>query len=115
MRAAGPARHAVDGHRARPAHPDAAREPVSERRIELALDVGDHVQHRLALLARHLVFAETAGLSAAPDANPHRVHDCCLGGLVQPRQHEFAVAQRLRGRESPVRRAQHAFEQLVAG
>ncbi len=54
VRAARPARLAVDRHRARAAHADAAREAVRERRVELALDVGDDVQHRLALEPGHL-------------------------------------------------------------
>ena len=52
MRAAGPARRAVDGHRAGAAHADAAGKAVGERRIERALDVGDHIQHGLAGMAR---------------------------------------------------------------
>src|SRR6478672_10644594 len=52
MRAAGPARHAVDRHRARAAHADAAGVAIGKRRIELALDVGDDIEHRLARMTR---------------------------------------------------------------
>src|SRR5688572_3232412 len=61
MGPAGPARHAVDAHRARAAHADAAGVAVGERRVEVALDVGDYVQHRLARLARDFELLKTAG------------------------------------------------------
>src|SRR3970282_368612 len=37
-----------------------------------------------------------------------------LGGLVQPRQHELAMTERLGRGEPPVVGAEHALEQLVA-
>ena len=45
--AAGPARLAVDRHRAGAAHADAAGEAIGERRIDPALDVRDDVEHGL--------------------------------------------------------------------
>jgi len=67
VRAAGPARLAVDRHRAGTAHAHAAREAVAERGFQVALDVGDDVEHRLAALAGHVVGTEAALRLAAPD------------------------------------------------
>src|SRR5258708_4544380 len=67
MGAAGPARHAAHRHPPRSPHAHAARVAVSERRIEMALDVGDDVQHRLARKPRHLEGLEAAVSAAAPD------------------------------------------------
>ena len=53
MRAAGPARAAVDGHGAGAAHADAAGEAVGQRRVEMALHPGDDVEHGLVLAPRH--------------------------------------------------------------
>src|SRR5262249_41907253 len=58
---AGPARHAVHGHGAGAAHADAAGEAVGERWVQLALDVGDYIQHGLAGMARNVELLETGG------------------------------------------------------
>ena len=64
--AARPARLTVDGHRARSAHADPAREPIAQRRINVALDVGDHIKDGLRRLARHFKGFELALFAAAP-------------------------------------------------
>jgi hypothetical protein len=67
VRATGPARHAVDGHRAGAAHADAARVAITEGWLEVALNVHDHVEHGLALLAPDVVSRELALLFAPPN------------------------------------------------
>src|SRR5258706_5174761 len=67
----GPARRAVDRHRARAAHPDAAGIAVRERRVELALDVRDDVKDCLARITRHFEGLEGALRLAAPDRDLH--------------------------------------------
>src|SRR5439155_1463840 len=69
---AGPARHAIHAHRARATHADAAGEAVGERRIEVALDVGDDVEHGLAGVTRHLERLEGALRASPPDFNGER-------------------------------------------
>ena len=53
VRAAGPARAAVDRHGAAAAHADPAGEAVGERRVGVALHPGHHVEHGLVLAQRH--------------------------------------------------------------
>ena len=60
VRATGPARAAVDRHRARAAHPDPAGEPVGVCRIDAPLDVGDDVEDGLRREPRHVVRNEAA-------------------------------------------------------
>ena len=54
MSAAGPARHAVDHHRAASTHANAAGEPVAERRVNVLLHPGHDVQNRLVLMRRDI-------------------------------------------------------------
>ena len=63
MGAAGPARHAVDRHRAGTADTDAAGKTIGQRRIAFALHVSDHIEHGLAFLPRHFEFLEAAAFS----------------------------------------------------
>src|ERR1700736_2966658 len=71
-RAAGPTWAAVDRHGAGAAHADAAGKAIGERRVLLALDVGDHVEHGLVRAARHVKCLETAGRPAAPHLDRER-------------------------------------------
>ena len=66
MRAAGPARAPVHGHRARAAHSHAAGETIGERRVEVALHEGDHVQHGLVFPTRHAIDLIATGFAAPP-------------------------------------------------
>ena len=54
MGAAGPARQAVDHHRAASTHADAAGEPVAERRVKVLLHPGHDVQNRLVFMRRDI-------------------------------------------------------------
>ncbi len=77
-RAARPARAPVDHHRARSAHPHAAGEAIGERRILLALDLGDDVEHGLVGAPRHGEGLEPAGLCPSPHLDvKHRVRGLC--------------------------------------
>src|SRR5712691_7880171 len=53
--------------------------------------------------------------TTAATASPGAAARSSSGALVEPRQHELAVAERLGGGEPPARRAEHALEELVAG
>ena len=77
-RAAGPARNAVDDHRAGAAHADAAGKAIGETRILRALDFGDRVEDRLALAQRQRKRFEMAVAIAAPDVEFERI------GLHEP-------------------------------
>ena len=98
--AAGPARAAVHHHGAGAAHADAAGEAVGQRRVLLALNLGDHVEDGLVRAPRHAKVWKAALGRAAPDV--HRQcqfgsfrHDRMLGhshhfehrtGHARPRQ-----------------------------
>jgi hypothetical protein len=69
VRAAGPACLAVDGHGAGAAHADAAGVAVRKVGVDVALDMGHHVQHGLAFETGHVVGDEIAFFLAAPDFN----------------------------------------------
>ena len=69
VRAAGPARAAVDGHGAAAAHADAAGEAVGQRGIGVALHPGDDVEHGLVVALRHGVDLVAAVGLAAPERN----------------------------------------------
>src|ERR1700738_4665314 len=66
MGAAGPARPAVHRHGAGAAHADPAGKPIGQRRSEMALHEGHHVEHGLVLAQRHLIALVTALRAAAP-------------------------------------------------
>ena len=53
--------------------PDPAREAIGQRRILLALDLGDDVEHGLVLAARHLKTLKLADPVAAPYLDRHRI------------------------------------------
>ena len=55
VRAAGPARPAVDGHGAAAAHADAAGEAIGERGIGVALHPRHDVEHGLVVAQRHAI------------------------------------------------------------
>src|SRR5581483_4387579 len=78
VRAAGPARAAVDRHGARPAHADPAGEAVGERGVGVALHPRHHVEHRLALPQRHPVALIASVALPAPcrdiDVGPPRAY-----------------------------------------
>ena len=76
MGPAGPARAAIHGHRAGPAHADAAGEAIGKARLDLALDVGDDVEHRLVGMGGHPEGLQRAVLAPPPDL--HRQHACHL-------------------------------------
>lgn len=67
VRAAGPAGNAVHLHGAGTADTHTAGESVGQGRIQMALNVGNHVQHRLAFPAGNLEVLECAFLSSPPD------------------------------------------------
>ena len=54
MGAAGPARHAIDHHRAASAHAHAAGKPIAQRRIRVLLHPGDNIENGLIVIGRHL-------------------------------------------------------------
>src|SRR5215470_13921792 len=76
-RAAGPAWPSIHHHRARAAHADAAGETVGERRILLALDLGDDVEDGLVFPAWDLEGLEAALARPAPDIDGE--HDPIVG------------------------------------
>ena len=70
MGAAGPARLVIDHHGAGPAHANAARKAVGQRRVGLLLDPGDDVEDGLAWLFRHgKAFIGAAVGIATPDGH----------------------------------------------
>ena len=78
VRAAGPARAAVDRHGAAAAHADAAGEAVGERGVGVALHPGDDVEHGLVLAQRHRVGPIAAVGLAAPERDLDRARPCRL-------------------------------------
>src|SRR5207253_2484886 len=92
VRAAGPARRAVHHHGARAAHAHAAGEAIRERRVEMALDIGDDVEHRLALLPRNFEFLEPTVLVASPDGHTQCGRPRADGGPVFLHVHATTTA-----------------------
>src|SRR5205814_4277094 len=86
MRAAGPTRAAVHGHRAGAAYPHPAGKAVRKRGIEMALNERDDVEHGLVRAQRHLV----GFVAALPGATPER--NGKLG--VHLRHRSFACIER---------------------
>ena len=67
MRAAGPARPAVHRHGAGAAHADPAGKTVGQRRVEMALNEGHDIEHRLVFAQRDTVSLVSALFRAAPE------------------------------------------------
>jgi len=87
MRPAGPARAAIHGHGARPAHANAAGEAIGKAWVKLSLDMCHHIQHALIIARRHVITREAARFFPPPDTDLELIHDCktkLTGQAVQP-------------------------------
>ena len=71
--AAGPARDAVNHHRAGTAHANPTGKAVTEAGIEMTLDPGDNIENRLARLLRYLkLFKVATRRCTSPYADSYR-------------------------------------------
>ena len=92
MRAARPARRAVDGHRTGSAHANAAGVAVREAGLLRSLDFRHHIQDGLVVTPRDQVGGELAVLRASRNANRQllwvrgvlRIHFLSSSGMLRP-------------------------------
>ena len=87
MRPAGPARAAIHGHGARPAHANAAGEAIGKAWVQLSLDMRDDIQDGLIIARRHVITREAARFFPPPDTDLELFHNYKTkrtGQAVQP-------------------------------
>ena len=87
MRPAGPARAAIHGHGAGPAHANAAGEAIGQAWVKLSLDMRDDIKHGLVIPRRHIIMREAARFLTPPNADLELFHHGktkLTGQAVQP-------------------------------
>lgn len=74
MRPTGPARAAIHGHGAGPAHANPAGKAIGKAWVQFSLDMRDHIQDGLIIPRRHIIAREAARFFPPPDTDLELFH-----------------------------------------